>query len=112
MAPSAIPSTARRDARRDGADAVKDVARAAPVQREFERLATLVEALLVRFAALRAEHAAYGKELDIRAERIAALEGEVQRMQDSRSDVAVRIDELIAQIEQLEGRLVAQAEIP
>lgn len=33
-------------------------------------------------------------------------------MREARSDVAVRIDELIVQIDQLEGRLVAQAEIP
>lgn len=71
-----------------------------------------MEALLVRYAALRDENAAFGAELEARADRIASLEGELQRMREARSDVAMRIDELIVQIDQLEGRLVAQAEIP
>jgi predicted nuclease with TOPRIM domain len=61
---------------------------------------------------LRDENEALGSELHARADRIAVLESELQRMREARSDVAVRIDELIAQIDQLEGRLVAQAEIP
>lgn len=85
---------------------------AEPGAAHFERLASLVETLIVRFAALRDENAAFGAELHARADRIAKLEAELQRMQESRSDVTARIDELIAQIDQLEGRLVAQAEIP
>jgi predicted nuclease with TOPRIM domain len=81
-------------------------------QTELDRLASLVEALLVRYAALRDENTAFSAELEARADRITSLEGELQRMREARSDVAVRIDELIVQIDQLEGRLVAQAEIP
>ena len=116
MASTAVPTPpTRREARRDGQGAAKTPARgagAASAQGEFERLASLLEALLVRFAALREENAALGGELHARADRIAVLEAEVQRMQEARSEVGMRIDELIAQIDQLEGRLVAQAEIP
>lgn len=111
MASTAIPTPARREARRDGKGAARG-AGAESGRGEFERLASLVEMLLARFAELRDENAAFGAELHARAGRIAALEAELQRMQDAHGEVAVRIDELIAQIDQLEGRLVAQAEIP
>lgn len=71
-----------------------------------------MERLLLHFAALRDENAAFRTELNARTGRLATLEAEVQRLQEARSDVAVRIDELIAQIDELEGRLMAQAEIP
>jgi chromosome segregation ATPase len=115
IASSAIPSPARTDARRDASGLAKSAARGAdgePVQDELTRLASLVDALLLRFAALRDENAALVAELDARSDHVAALEAEVQRLQEARKDVAVRIDELIGQIDELEGRLVAQAEIP
>lgn len=76
----------------------------------FERLEAAVRELADRHAALREENAKLAGELAARDRRVEELEGELRRMVQTRRDASRRIDEMIAQIDQLEGRLVAQAE--
>ncbi|RIL05435.1 MAG: hypothetical protein DCC71_10310 [Proteobacteria bacterium] len=63
-----------------------------------------------RFVALRDENAKLAREVAARDGRIDELEAETRRLQQTRRDVARRIDELIQQIDQLEGRFPAQSE--
>jgi septal ring factor EnvC (AmiA/AmiB activator) len=77
---------------------------------ELDRLEGAVQSLADRFLAQRDEAAKLRGEIEVRDRRVEELEAEVRRLQQSRRDVARRIDELIAQIGQLEGRLSAQPE--
>jgi septal ring factor EnvC (AmiA/AmiB activator) len=63
-----------------------------------------------RHAALRDENVKLAAELAARDRRIEDLESELRRTSQTRRDVAKRIEDMIEQIDQLEGRLVAQAE--
>jgi septal ring factor EnvC (AmiA/AmiB activator) len=63
-----------------------------------------------RFIAFRDENAKLAREIAARDARIEELEAETRRLQQTRRDVARRIDELIRQIDQLEGRFPAQPE--
>jgi septal ring factor EnvC (AmiA/AmiB activator) len=76
----------------------------------FDRLDAVVGELVGRHAALRDENAKLAVELAARDRRIEELEGELRRVNHSRREASRRIDEMIAQIDQLEGRLVARAE--
>ena len=69
-----------------------------------------MQALAERYAGLRDENAKLARDVAERDQRIAELESEARRQNQRRRDVALRIDELVAQIEQLEGRLVARTE--
>jgi hypothetical protein len=69
-----------------------------------------VQALAERYAGLRDENAKLALDVAERDQRIAELESETRRQSQRRRDVALRIDQLVAQIEQLEGRLVARTE--
>jgi septal ring factor EnvC (AmiA/AmiB activator) len=77
---------------------------------DLERLEAAVRALSDRFLAQRDEAAKLRGEIEVRDRRVEELEAEVRRLQQSRRDVARRIDELIEQIGQLEGRLAGQPE--
>jgi septal ring factor EnvC (AmiA/AmiB activator) len=79
---------------------------------DLTRLETAVRDLTERFVAQRDEAAKLRAEVEARDRRVEELEGELRRMQQSRRDVAQRIDELIDQIGKLEGRLSTQAETP
>jgi rRNA processing protein Gar1 len=57
-----------------------------------------------RYAALKSEHAELGRVLHASRQRIAVLESEVRRGNQLRADVAKRIDDLVGQIDQIEGR--------
>jgi predicted nucleic acid-binding Zn-ribbon protein len=63
-----------------------------------------------RCASAFAESARLAGEMAVRDRRIAQLEGELQRLQQARHDIAKRIDDMIGQIDQLETQLVARAE--
>ena len=69
-----------------------------------------MHSLADRFAALRDENTKLARDVAERDERIAALESEVRRQNQTRRDVARRIDDLVGQIDQLEGRLAARAD--
>ena len=60
--------------------------------------------------ALAERHAALARDVAERDQRIAELEGELRRQNQTRRDVTRRIDDLVGQIDELEGRLVARAE--
>jgi septal ring factor EnvC (AmiA/AmiB activator) len=76
---------------------------------DLERLEAAVRDLADRFLAQRDEATKLRGEIEVRDRRVEELETEVRRLQQSRRDVARRIDELIDQIGQLEGRLATQA---
>jgi septal ring factor EnvC (AmiA/AmiB activator) len=69
-----------------------------------------VHSLADRFAALRDQNAKLARDVAERDERIAELESEVRRQGQTRREVARRIDDLVGQIDQLEGRLAGQAD--
>ncbi len=77
---------------------------------EIERLERAVQSLADRFAALRDENTKLASDVAERDQRIAELEGEVRRQTQTRRDVARRIDDLVGQIDQLEGRLATRAD--
>lgn len=77
---------------------------------DLARLEAAVQALTERFVALRDENAKLAREVAARDGRIEELEAETRRMQQTRRDVARRIDQLIQQIDQLEGRFPARSE--
>jgi len=79
---------------------------------DLTRLETAVRDLTERFVAQRDEAAKLRAEVEARDRRVEELEGELRRMQQSRRDVAQRIDELIDQIGKLEGRFSTQPETP
>ena len=69
-----------------------------------------MQSLADRFAALRDENTKLARDVAERDQRIAELEGEVRRQQPDAPRRGARIDDLVGQIDQLEGRLVARAE--
>jgi septal ring factor EnvC (AmiA/AmiB activator) len=77
---------------------------------EIDRLERAVLALAERFIGLRDENAKLARDVAERDQLIAQLEAEARHQNQRRRDVAQRIDELVAQIEQVEGRLVARTE--
>ena len=79
---------------------------------DLTRLEVAVRDLTERFVAQRDEAAKLRAEVEARDRRVEELEGELRRMQQSRRDVAQRIDELIDQIGKLEGRFSTQPETP
>ena len=90
-------------------DTVND-ARIAGKGLEIERLERAVQSLADRFAALRDENTKLARDVAERDQRIAELEGEVRRQGQTRREVARRIDDLVGQIDQLEGRLATRAD--
>lgn len=69
-----------------------------------------MQALAERHAALRDQNTKLAGDVAERDRRIAELEGELRRQHQTRRDVARRIEDLVGQIDELEGRLVARAE--
>jgi septal ring factor EnvC (AmiA/AmiB activator) len=70
---------------------------------DFERLEQAVFALAAAYRRQRDENAGLRRELEQRAQRIRALDGKLLEANQRRQDVAKRIDELIAQIDQLDA---------
>jgi septal ring factor EnvC (AmiA/AmiB activator) len=78
----------------------------------FERLERLVKALVGRYEALGARQAVLEETLAARDARIRSLEEQVLQLNQSRRDVAKRIDELVAVLDRLDGQLAARADAP
>ncbi|TFG92378.1 MAG: hypothetical protein E4H11_09510 [Myxococcales bacterium] len=74
---------------------------------DLRRLERAVSALIAQNQQLREESSALQVQLQQRAGRIAALEGQLLEANQKRKDVGKRIDELIAQIDQLDVQLAA-----
>jgi len=62
-----------------------------------------------KFRVLQAENAALRTELEGRDSRIRSLDDRILEMNQGRQDAAKRIDDLIAQIDQLDARFDARS---
>jgi hypothetical protein len=67
----------------------------------------VVKALVEAHQRLRREHGALQADAEKKGVRIRTLEGQLLEANQRRQDVAKRIDELIAQIDQLDGQLTS-----
>jgi septal ring factor EnvC (AmiA/AmiB activator) len=70
---------------------------------DLERLERVVSELAAAYRHQRAENAGLRRELELRGQRIRALDGKILEANQKRQDVVKRIDELIAQIDQLDA---------
>lgn len=70
---------------------------------DFQRLERVVAELAAAYRHQRAENAGLRREIEQRSQRIRAFEGKLLEANQKRQDVAKRIDELIAQIDQLDA---------
>ena len=75
---------------------------------DFERLARAVRALAEECRTQRASNEQLRRDLDSQRHRIRALEGQLLEANQTRQDVAKRVDELIAQLDHLDGELGAE----
>lgn len=64
--------------------------------------------LASRYAMLRRDNARLADALGASERRVAELEAELRQGNQLRSDVAKRIDDLVGQIDQIEGRFAAR----
>jgi septal ring factor EnvC (AmiA/AmiB activator) len=64
--------------------------------------------LVSRYGAARRENARLAAALGASERRVAELEGALREANQLRSDVAKRIDDLVGQIDQIEGRFAAR----
>jgi CII-binding regulator of phage lambda lysogenization HflD len=74
---------------------------------DLQRLERAVSGLIALTQKLRKEKAALQREVQQQAARVATLEGQLLEANQKRQDVGKRIDELIAQIDQLDAQLEA-----
>ena len=81
-----------------------------PKAYDLERLERVVAALVEDHRRLRRENAALQVEVDAKIQHAHMLDGKLLEANQRRQDIAKRIDELIAQIDQLGVQLDAQAE--
>ena len=72
---------------------------------QFERLETLVRAMVDRHRALEEERQKLRAGLKEREARIKALDAQLVDMNQTRRDAAKRIDELITQLDQVEAEI-------
>ena len=78
---------------------------------DIARLERAVAVLIDGADRLRQENRQLREQLASRAQRIQALEGELRHANQRRQDVAKRIDELMAQIDQLDAQLGTGEEV-
>jgi septal ring factor EnvC (AmiA/AmiB activator) len=72
---------------------------------DFDRLERAVSDLAEAHRRQRDENAVLRRKLEEQARRLRALEGQLLDANQRRQDVAKRIDELISQLDHLEGQL-------
>ena len=82
-----------------------------PGNYDFERLEAAVESLVERQQLLRSANAALRVELNESGQRVRQLEEQLRDANQRRQDVGKHIDELIAQIDQLDVQFESQGEI-
>jgi chromosome segregation ATPase len=78
---------------------------------DFERLEAAVASLVERQQLLRSANAALRVELNESGQRVRQLEEQLRDANQRRQDVGKHIDELIAQIDQLDVQFESQGEI-
>jgi septal ring factor EnvC (AmiA/AmiB activator) len=69
----------------------------------------LVRSLVEKYRLLQRENASLRTDLEGRDSRIRSLDDQILEMNQSRQDAAKRIDDLIAQIDQLDARFSASS---
>jgi septal ring factor EnvC (AmiA/AmiB activator) len=77
---------------------------------DFERLERAVDALVRRHEGIRKENAALRRDLLDREQRIRRLDEQLLEANQRRKDVGKRIEELIAQLDQLDAQFDSQEE--
>jgi len=77
---------------------------------DFDRLERGVADLLDRYERLQSENAKLRRKLSEKDQRIRHLDGQLIEANQRRQDVGKRIDELIAQIDQLDAQFERQDE--
>jgi chromosome segregation ATPase len=82
-----------------------------PGNYDFERLEAAVASLVERQQLLRSANAALRVELNESGQRVRQLEEQLRDANQRRQDVGKHIDELIAQIDQLDVQFESQGEI-
>jgi chromosome segregation ATPase len=82
-----------------------------PNDYDFERLERAVAALVADHEHLRSDMAALRGELHEKNQRIRHLDAQVLEANQRRQDVGKHIDELIAQIDQLDAQFESQEEL-
>ena len=68
-----------------------------------------MKTLVEKYRALQGENASLRTELEGRDSRIRSLDDQILEMNQNRQDAAKRIDDLIAQIDHLDGRFGASS---
>jgi septal ring factor EnvC (AmiA/AmiB activator) len=82
-----------------------------PGNYDFERLEAAVASLVERQQLIRSANAALRVELNESGQRVRQLEEQLRDANQRRQDVGKHIDELIAQIDQLDVQFESQGEI-
>ena len=72
---------------------------------DFERLERVVEDLAQAYQRQAAENVGLRRRLEEKARELRALEGQLLDANQKRQDVAKRVDELISQLDHLDGQL-------
>jgi chromosome segregation ATPase len=90
-----------------GGAAIPDSESKTSKMRSFERLDRLVRSLVEKYRVLQTENTSLRAELDERDSRIRSLDDQILEMNQNRQDAAKRIDDLIAQLDQLDARFSA-----
>jgi septal ring factor EnvC (AmiA/AmiB activator) len=72
---------------------------------DFDRLERVVKALVRKHRQAQEENAALRRKVEEKSRNIRSLEGRLLEANQRRQDVAKRLDELIAQLDHLEGQL-------
>jgi chromosome segregation ATPase len=75
----------------------------------FERLDRLVRSLVEKYRVLQSENTSLRADLEGRDSRIRSLDDQILEMNQNRQDAGKRIDDLIAQIDQLDARFGASS---
>jgi septal ring factor EnvC (AmiA/AmiB activator) len=104
-----FPSVRVRSILHQGGDAISDSESKATRERNFERLDRLVRSLVEKYRLLYAENASLRADLEERDSRIRSLDDQILEMNQNRQDAAKRIDDLIAQLDQLDARFDASS---
>ena len=71
---------------------------------EFDRLEAAIRKLVERHRELLIDNASLREQIVLRDEKVLALEAELRDLNQRRQDVTKRVDDLIAQIEQIENQ--------
>jgi septal ring factor EnvC (AmiA/AmiB activator) len=78
---------------------------------DFERLQRAVDALVVRSEKLQSENVELRRTLHEQEQHVRNLDAKIREANQRRQDVGKRIDDLIAQIDQLDARFEVQEEM-